>query len=30
MEALAKLSELHSTGVVNDAQFETEKARILA
>ena len=30
MEALAKLDELHSKGVLNDSQFEREKARILA
>ena len=30
IEALAKLGELHSKGVLNDSQFETEKARILA
>jgi len=28
--ALAQLGELHSKGVLNDSQFETEKARILA
>jgi hypothetical protein len=29
LEALAKLDELHSKGVLNDSEFETEKARIL-
>jgi Short C-terminal domain len=29
LAALAKLDELHRKGVLNDSEFETEKARIL-